>query len=128
MPTPAEGSHTWDIGAGAATTADIRKGDRIVVALWARAPAGSGEIAARMHESEAPYSGIAEAAVKPTSTWQLFQFEGTAARDYPAGHATITLTLTLNSRQQVLDVGPAYVFKNPKLIGDLQKQVLATQR
>lgn len=123
IPTPGVDSHPWEISVGAVTTADIHKGDRVVAAFWARAELATGQLVARMQSNDAPYSGIAQADIVPTQTWQLFQLEGVAGQAYPAGHTG--MTLSLNTKRQILDVGPVYIFKNPAPSGNLQKLVSA---
>ena len=123
VPSPVSGNHPWDIGVGAATTADINKGDRVVVDFWARAELGTGQVVARMQSNDSPYSGIVQADIHPSSAWTLFQLDGVADQDYLAGHTG--MTLSLSTQQQILDIGPIYIFKNPDISGNLKAPLLA---
>ena len=120
--TPAVKSHPWDIGAGATTTADIHAGEHVVAAVWMRATTGTGDVTLRLQSSDAPYDGIAQTDIAPGPAWQLYRVEGTATQDYPAGHTG--LTLSLNTIQQSLDIGPIYILKTDAP-GDLTQQLSA---
>lgn len=121
--TPGKDSHPWDIAVAAATTEDIHKGDHIVVAVWARAASPDSQIAASMQQGDAPYTGIAQSDIHPSKAWRLFQLDGVADQDYAAGKAGVNLQL--NTRQQAIDIGPIYIFRNPDPSVDLRKQVAA---
>lgn len=101
-------------GTAAAIAGDIRKGDTILVAFYARtaqaeAGAQSGVIAAmRVQMNHAPYESAVEAPVRiPPDKWQLFYISGVSPVDIPAG--TGMLSAQMGDRKQTIDFGPAFI-------------------
>jgi len=94
--------------------ADIRKGDTVFIAFYARAieagnEAQSGVISAmRAQMNHAPWAAAAESAVQvPQNQWQLFYISGVSGVDIPAGSGM--LSAQIGGQKQVIDFGPAFV-------------------
>jgi len=94
--------------------ADIRKGDTVFIAFYARAvevgnEAQSGVISAmRAQMNHAPWAAAAESAVQvPQNQWQLFYISGVSEVDIPAGSGM--LSAQIGGQKQVIDFGPAFV-------------------
>lgn len=108
------GANAWDIGAGMPVEGDINAGDVLLVAVWARVetpPAGQTTTripAIMIQQSAAPYTPVISGAATLTSEWQLVFASGTAPEARPRGSAGITLHL--GGANQVIDLGPAFVF------------------
>ena len=101
---------------GAATSApiigDIRKGDTIFVAYYARAgqPSASSAVvsAFNVQRNAAPYPvAVGGSATVPPGGWRMFYVSGTAAIDLPSG--TAMLTAQVGGRIQAIEFGPAFV-------------------
>jgi endo-1,4-beta-xylanase len=93
---------------------DIRKGDTVFIAFYARAmevsnEAQSGVISAmRAQMNHAPWAAAAEAAIQvPQNKWQLFYISGISEADIPAGSGM--LSAQIGGQKQVIDFGPAFV-------------------
>lgn len=94
---------------------DIRKGDTVFIAFYARAvevsnEAQSGVISLMNAQLKvAPYTVAAgAAAMVPQNKWQLFYISGVSQVDIPAGSGMLTAQIA--SHKQVIDFGPAFVF------------------
>lgn len=107
----AKPANPWDAGASSPIVRPIRKGDTLVLALWARLEAGgaggSTEIAAAIQRSTAPYDPIVTGRVTLTGEWKLVHIEGVAAADHPAGAANVALSL--GTAAHTVDLGPVFV-------------------
>jgi hypothetical protein len=108
----ATGGNVWDVGASSPIAKPIAKGDRIVVAFWARAPKLAGDATAAI-----PFAGVAMAAAPYTPIvtgsavvgreWKLQQVTGVAASDAAAGAAMVSLHL--GGAKAVFEFGPIFV-------------------
>lgn len=107
---PRAGQNPWDGGVSGGLTADIKKGDTLVMAFWAKSIEGPGEIAnVGLQMNAAPYTAIDQLmSVNIEPTWQPYAVFVTADQDYSAGDAGYTFHLT--SAKQKLRVGPVVVF------------------
>jgi hypothetical protein len=107
----AKPANAWDAGASNAIDKPIRKGDKLMLAVWVRLHAGGAggttEIAAAIQRSTAPYAPIVNGRLAVTPEWKLVHIQGVADADYPAGAANIALSLGTNAH--VVDLGPAFV-------------------
>jgi hypothetical protein len=110
---PAKPTHAWDIGASVPIKGAIAKGDRLVLAFWARlAESGSDRrtrIAGTIQQAAPPYAPALSGTVELTTEWKLVHIEGVAAGDHPAGSANIALTL--GGAAHTIDLGPVFVLK-----------------
>lgn len=100
------------IGVITPTLKPVKKGDRIVIAFWARAEKTEGGAPGviRRAQLEAITPGIRtifEKAFDIGPEWKMHQFSGVADQDYPAGQ--LNAALHLNGAKQVLDIGPVFV-------------------
>ncbi|MBO9499195.1 MAG: hypothetical protein J7483_07040 [Novosphingobium sp.] len=101
----------WRIGVITPTLKPVRKGDRIVIAFWARAAetegGAPGVIRRAQLEANSPIRAIFEKAFEIGPEWKMYQFAGLADQDYPAGK--LNAALHLDGAKQVLELGPLYV-------------------
>ena len=108
---PAKPANAWDIGASSPIHGAIAKGDKLVLAFWARlADGGAGgrtTIAGTIQQASAPYVPIVSGPVELTGEWKLVHIEGVAAADHAAGSANIALTL--GGAAHTIDLGPVFV-------------------
>lgn len=107
-------ANAWDIGASSPITGAIAKGDKLVLAFWARlAEGGTGgrtTIAGAIQQASPPYAPIVSGAVELTTEWKLVHIEGVAAGDHGAGSANVALTL--GGAAHTIDLGPVFVLKS----------------
>jgi len=105
---------SFAIGTGSRLYGDIRKGDVLFLAFYARAAdvsneAQSGVISAyNVQQASSPWTiAVGTAALAPLNSWRLFYASAVAPMDYPSGSAN--LTAQIGSRKQAIDFGPAFV-------------------
>lgn len=110
---PRPGADPWDISGRMTIAGDIRQGDTILLAVWARThtpPDGErfGVISGlRVEQSAAPYTAIAQDSAAVPSEWTMVYASGVAAQDYPGG--TTNVSVHLASAAQTIELGPAFV-------------------
>jgi hypothetical protein len=108
---PAKGATPYAIGLQVPVAKPVKKGDRLVLAFWARfdqAEGSSVEIAnAAVQLAAAPYSAFMGKPVTIGPAWKLYSVEGTADRDYAAGE--IGIAMQLATGKQVIDIGPVFL-------------------
>jgi len=101
----------WRIGVITPTLKPVKKGDRVVIAFWARAVqtegGAPGIIRRAQLEANTPVRTIFEKAFEIGPEWKMYQFSGTADQDYPAGK--LNAALHLDGAKQVLEIGPMFV-------------------
>ena len=101
----------WRIGVVSPTLKPVRKGDRIVVAFWARATgtdAGAPGKIGRVQLEETPVvRALFEKSFEIGPEWKMYQFAGIAGRDYAPGQ--LNAALHIDAAKQVLDLGPVFV-------------------
>lgn len=89
----------------------VKKGDRIVVAFWARAEKTEGGVPGRIGrvqlEATPVIRTIFEKPFEVTPEWKMYQMTGTADADY--GPRQLNAALHLDAAKQVLDIGPVFV-------------------
>lgn len=107
----AKPANAWDAGASNPISKPIRKGDKLMLAVWARLVSGgangSTEIAAAIQSSAAPYEPIVAGRLSLATEWKLVHIQGIAGADFPAGSANIALSLGTDAH--VVDLRPAFV-------------------
>lgn len=100
------------IGVTAPTLKPVHKGDRIVIAFWARASgadAGApGRIGRVQLEATPVVRTIFEKSFEIGPEWKMYQLAGTADADYAPG--ALNAAMHLDVQKQVLDLGPLFVF------------------
>jgi hypothetical protein len=101
----------WRVGVIPPTLKPVKKGDRIVIAFWARAEktenGAPGRIGRVQLEATPVVRTIFEQAFEVGPEWKMYQMKGVADRDYAPG--TLNAALHLDSARQVLDIGPVFV-------------------
>jgi hypothetical protein len=105
-------ANPWDVGANSPIVKPIAKGDKIVVAFWARAPKLEGDATtpipfAGVSLAAAPYTPLVSGSAAIGREWKLHQVTGVAAAD-AAGGATM-VALHLGAAKAVLEFGPIFV-------------------
>lgn len=109
-----KGANPWDVQATIAIPQAVNKGDILLAAYYARietAPAGTatGVISqSGIQLTKPPYSAIGAEPASPTGKWGVYYASGTATADQPKG--SLGLTLHLASADQVVDLGPVFLF------------------
>jgi hypothetical protein len=106
------GANVWDVGATSPIARPIAKGDKIVVAFWARAPRLSGDATtpipfAGVSLSAAPYTPLVSGSAAIGREWTLHQVTGVAGADAAGGAAMVSLHL--GAAKAVLEFGPIFV-------------------
>ena len=107
-----KGAHPWDIGAQYAVGKQIKAGDVIFFAVYARAPnLKDGESitisGVGVGQSEAPYSSIAMTEMHLTNQWNVYYASAKATTAAPRGQARASIQLA--GDKQVVDLGPLIV-------------------
>ena len=101
----------WRIGVTTPTLKPVRKGDRVVVAFWARATgtqAGApGRIGRVQLEATPVIRAIFEQSFEIGPEWKMYQLKGVADQDYAPGQ--LNAALHIDAAKQVLDLGPVFV-------------------
>lgn len=108
---PAKPANAWDVGASSPIAKPIRKGDTLVLAIWARLAGGGTDgktrIAAAIQRATSPYDPIINGEVELSAEWTLVHVKGVAGADYPAGAANVALSL--GTAAHSVDLGPVFV-------------------
>ncbi len=111
------GTNSWDAGANVPIKSAIAVGDRLVVAMLARAktavtPNGLGLVRLRVQSNQPPYDGFGGSDIRLTSNWRLIQWQVTSEMDLPAGKAEVAIHTGL--AKQDVEIGPVYVIRQTK--------------
>lgn len=100
------------IGVITPTLKPVKKGDRIVIAFWARASGTDdgqpGRIGRVQLEATPVIRTIFEQPFDIGPEWKMYQLKGVADRDYFSG--ALNAALHLDVKKQVLDLGPLFIF------------------
>lgn len=110
---PGKGANPWDVSATMAITKDVKSGDVLLFAFWARAevPAEGKQTGIipeiLIQQANAPYAAIGQSSATLSGTWTMYYASGVAPQDEPAG--SINASLHLAAAKQTVDVGPAFV-------------------
>lgn len=101
----------WRVGMTTPTLKPVKKGDRIVIAFWARAVETQGGAPGRIGrvqlEATPVIRTIFEKPFELGTEWKMYQLSGTADADYAPG--ALNAAMHLDSARQVLDIGPVFV-------------------
>ncbi len=112
--TTGKEAHVWEVGVYTPVTKVVASGHRLVLAFWARlekGPGGAGSSVLPVNAiqmSAPPNLPIVKGEVTITSEWKLYQIAGAAPQDFAAGE--LSAALQLGGQDQIVDVGPIYVF------------------
>lgn len=106
------GGNPWTVGVNSPLTSAVKKGDKVLVAFYARvekAPDGAAtaKINGQLQLSKAPYTQLFGKGFDVTSEWKLYQIVGRADRDYAAGE--LAVALHVNTAKQTIDIGAVAV-------------------
>ena len=109
-----KGANRWDVGTAVPIEEAVEPGDKLLIAIAARAEAASTDdgaalVGIRVQSSEPPHAGFADNQFKVGPKWQLIRMRTTASEAIPAGKATIALHFA--EAPQTVDIGPVYVIK-----------------
>jgi hypothetical protein len=108
---PGKGATPYAVGLSAPVTKAVRKGDKLVLAFWARFDKAEGtsvNIAnAAVQLAAAPYTAFFGKPVDIGPDWKLYSIEGVADRDYAAGELAVSMQLATG--KQVIDLGPIFL-------------------
>jgi len=109
-----DGSQLTDLSATIPINQAIAKDDNLEVVIVARtistsASDGKGVAASRIQGTAPPFESFAANRFKIGSNWQLLRIKTTAPRAYTPGGSELQLYFA--GSQQVIDLGPVYVFK-----------------
>lgn len=105
--TPGSGD-PWAIGVNSPLSKPVKKGDKIVIAFYARVEkgadaSGAGKVMGQLQLAAAPYTQVFGKPCDVTGEWKLCTAAGHADRDYGAGE--LAAALHLNTAKQTLDIG-----------------------
>jgi hypothetical protein len=108
---PGKGATPYAIGLSAPVKKAVKKGDKLVLAFWARFDKAEGASVSIANVSvqlaTAPYSSFFAKNVDIGPEWKLYSVEGAADRDYAAGE--IAIAMHLATGKQVIDLGPIFL-------------------
>lgn len=101
----------WRIGVISQTLKPVKKGDRIVIAFWAKATdtanGAPGKIGRVQLEATPVVRAIFEKSFDIGPEWKMYQLSGNADRDYAPGQ--LNAALHIDAAKQVLHLGPLFV-------------------
>lgn len=110
---PGADEKPWSISLSDPILKPVKKGDRLVLAFYARATESeAADGGARLSNNgvqlaKAPYTGVFGGPVEITPEWTMYSVEGKADRDYAAGELAVSMHLA--SGRQTLEFGPIFV-------------------
>lgn len=101
-------SNKWDAGINVPIKANITKGQKIRIYIWARSDSET-DVVTRMQQSVQPYAGFGDFTLSTESEWKLISYEAIADRDLIVGKSA--LTIQLGGKKQSVEIGQIYVTK-----------------
>ena len=110
---PGRSEQAWTTAVAVPINRAIHSGDNLVLAFWARLEQGDNGAATAslpyngVQLAAAPYTALFSGPVTVTPTWQMFEIDGRAARDYAAD--TLNVSIHLATGHQTIDIGPVFV-------------------
>lgn len=114
---PGADPEPWKISLSSTATQPVRKGDRVVLAFYARTfGMAAGEKArianASIQLASAPYTGVFGNPIEVGDQFEFHQVAGKADRDYAAGE--LGASLQLATGKQTIDFGPLFILNLDK--------------
>jgi GH35 family endo-1,4-beta-xylanase len=108
-----KGANPWDVAAAMPIEKPVKRGDTLLVAVWARVETPPGgktgaQLPILIQKNGAPYTTVAVANVTITGKWAMYYLSTTLTGDWPK--AGLTVSLQLAGAAQTIDLGPALVF------------------
>jgi hypothetical protein len=121
---PKAGQTHFEIGANSALDTPVKKGQKIVVAFYARTikaetADGKGKIHVRVQQNAAPYTGFADAAFDVGSEWTLLEAKGVSNIDAAAG--AVNVGFMLSAAKQTVQIGQIIVVEGADSIKTVTK-------
>jgi hypothetical protein len=107
---PAASAQPWTISLSDPIVKPVKKGDKLVLAFYAKVEGGgTAHIAnASVQLAKDPYTGVFGAPLDVGGEWKLYNVaNGVADQDYPAG--ALNVSLQLATGKQTFDFGPIFV-------------------
>ncbi len=108
--------NAWDIGAVMPVLADIRKGDKLQVMVWARLdtddPKATAVVPMLLQMGSPPYTSVVSGSVALSAKLEPVMISGVAAESYAGG--TVNLALQLGQLGQSVVLSAPYVLRNYK--------------
>ena len=104
-------ANQWDMQATSPTGGNIARGDTVLIMIFARAQTaatGGSRLPARLQIQTAPYTALVESSFDLTDQWKQLCMSAVAAQDFPKDGSTVALHLA--TADQVIDLGPVFVF------------------
>ena len=110
--SPKKGASLYEIGTNAPITAEIKPGQRITVAFYARTikaetPDGQGVVGVRFQQNAAPYPGFGDMRVAVGADWRLYEVTAVADRGIAKGLAVVGFQLS--GAKQTIEIGQTIV-------------------
>lgn len=100
------------IGIVSPTLKPVKKGDKIVIAFWARATDTDGGLPGKIGRVQLEATPVVRTIFEKTfeigPEWKMYQFSGTADADYKP--RALNAALHIDSVRQTLDIGPVFIF------------------
>lgn len=101
----------WRVGIVSPTLKPVKKGDRIVIAFWAKATdtvnGAPGRIGRVQLEATPVVRAIFEKPFDIGPEWKMYQLTGNADRDYAPGQ--LNAAMHIDAARQTLHLGPLFV-------------------
>jgi hypothetical protein len=110
--TPRKAATLYEIGTNAPITTEIKPGQRITVAFYARTvkaetPDGNGVIGVRFQQNAAPYPGFGDTKLSVGREWQLYEVTAVSDRAIPKDQAVVGFQLS--GAKQTVEIGQTIV-------------------
>jgi hypothetical protein len=118
--TPRKAATLYDVGTNAPITAQIKHGQRITVAFYARTVTAEtadkqGIIGVRFQQNAAPYPGFGDTKLTIGTEWQLY--EVTAISDRAIANGQAVVAFQLSGAKQTIEIGQTFVIEGaPSII------------
>ena len=117
--SPRKGANLYDISTNAPITAEIKPGQRITVAFYARTiksetADGLGVVGLRFQQNFAPFGGFGDTRVTIGKEWQLYEATAISDRAIPAGQAIIGFQLA--GAKQTIEIGQTIIVEGASSI------------
>lgn len=102
----------WTMAAQMPIRGEIKRGDTILLAVWARLeapPEGrqTSRLPLRVQQAAAPYAAIAQDTGEVGPEWKMIYASGVAQQDFAGGQTNLSVHLATDN--QTVDLGPALV-------------------
>jgi hypothetical protein len=106
-----KGANPWDVQASSPVTGAINEGDVIMLMYYARAaePAeGGSKLTARIQQNSPPWTAVMDMSSDITTEWKSYCAHRVASST--VGEKKSTVSIHLATAQQVIELGPVFVF------------------